>query len=259
MIPFRLLVIGALGACAGCAQDPFEIHVYEYEPLQTGEFTYEAHLNYVLKGATVFSGTLAPMRHQLHFTSEVTAGVQERFAIGLMLLTALRPGQTLEYAGWRVLPHFYAPPSWHLPVKVGLVAEFSFQNSTFEENVRRVEIRPIVDKHIGNWELVGNPAFERALRGPGTSAGWAFEPAGRIGWRASKDITPSIEYYSSLGSLRDLPAVPRQFHQVLPGADLRIGDRLTWSFGAGVGLTGTGNRLVLKSRFEFSFGGKGQP
>ena len=27
------------------AQDPFEIHVYEYEALRPGEFTFETHLN----------------------------------------------------------------------------------------------------------------------------------------------------------------------------------------------------------------------
>ena len=86
--------------------------------------------------------------------------------------------------------------------------------------------------------------------------GWSFEPAGRIGWRVSKPFTPSLEYYSSLGSLRDFAAVHEQIHQVFPGGDLKIGDRLTWSFGMGFGFTGTGSRLIWKSRFELSFGKK---
>jgi hypothetical protein len=33
------------------AQDPFEIHVLEYEQLQLGEFTFENHMNYVAQSA----------------------------------------------------------------------------------------------------------------------------------------------------------------------------------------------------------------
>ncbi len=45
-------------------------------------------------------------------------------------------------------PHFYAPESWDLPVKLGFVAEFSFQNTRYEENSRRAELRPIVDREF---------------------------------------------------------------------------------------------------------------
>jgi hypothetical protein len=251
MSTIRLLL---LCTAAASAQDPFEIHIYTYEPMSLGAFTYETHLNYVLKGTRVFEGPVAPMRNQLHFTSELTAGLNGQFAVGFMLLTAVRSDHSIEYAGWRVLPHFYAPSAWHLPIDVGLVTEFSFQRTTYEENSRRVEVRPIIGKELGRLELTGNPVFEHALRGPGASKGWNFEPAGRIGWRASKAFTPSLEYYSSLGPLRDLPAVHDQIHQVFPGGDLKIGDRLTWSFGVGFGMTATGSRLIAKSRIELSFG-----
>jgi hypothetical protein len=257
MLIVRLLLL--LTAASACAQDPFEIHVYEYEPLKRGAFTYEAHLNYVLKGTTAFTGPVAPMQDQLHFTSEITAGLSEQFAVGVMLLTARRPDHSLEYAGWRVLPHFYAPRSWNLPFDLGLVTEFSFQRTTFEENSRRVEVRPIIEKHIGRLELTGNPVFERALHGPGTSDGWAFEPAGRVGWQAYKKFTPSVEYYSSWGPVANFPAFNQQVHQIVPGGDLKIGERLTWSFGAGCGLSDTGSRLVIKSRFEWAFGRKVDP
>jgi hypothetical protein len=42
------------------AQDPFETHVYEYEPLATGKFTLETHLNYVGIGAKTTDSTVAP-------------------------------------------------------------------------------------------------------------------------------------------------------------------------------------------------------
>jgi hypothetical protein len=64
-----------------------------------------------------------------------------------MLLTAERPGgPSLEYAGGQILPHFYAPKSWKLPLDLGFVAEFGFQNSTYEEHSRHVELRPLKGK-----------------------------------------------------------------------------------------------------------------
>ena len=237
-----------------CAQDPFEIHVYEYDPLPRGEFTYEAHNNYVVHGSTAAAGLLAPMNHQFHFTSELTAGVTEWFRAAAVILTARKPDQGLEYAGFRVLPHLYAPSSWHLPLTLGFVAEFSFQPAAYAENARTIELRTIVEKHIGRLELDANPVFGRALRGGDSNAGWSFEPEGRMGWRVSNSLTPSIEYYSSWGSIGGLPTIQDQIHQIVPGADVRIRDRVTWNFGVGFGLTPQGSGVIMKSRFEVRFG-----
>jgi hypothetical protein len=95
----RCIAVLLVCAAAACAQDPFEIHVYEYDPMPLGSFTYEAHLNYILNGTTAFDGAVAPTRHQFHFTSESTVGLGDSLALGTMLLTAVRPDQSLEYAG----------------------------------------------------------------------------------------------------------------------------------------------------------------
>jgi len=237
-----------------CAQDPFEIHVYEYDPLPRGEFTYEAHTNYVVHGSTTPAGLQAPMNHQFHFTSELTAGVTDWFRAAAVLLTARRPNHALEYAGFRVLPHLYAPPSWHLPLNLGLVAEFSSQPTAYAENSRTIELRTIVEKHVGRLELDANPVFGRALRGIDAHAGWSFEPSGRVGWRVSRWLTPSLEYYSSWGSIGSLPALRDQIHQIIPGADIRLKEHLTWNLGVGFGLTPKGSALIVKSRLEVPFG-----
>jgi len=53
-------LLGLLACAAGLAraQDPFEIHVYEYETLHPGQFTLEAHLNYVGSGTKDYQGPL---------------------------------------------------------------------------------------------------------------------------------------------------------------------------------------------------------
>ena len=239
------------------AQDPFEIHVYEYETLKPGQFTLEQHLNYVGRGTKSFDGALAPTNDQLHMTYELTAGIGEAFSIGAMQLNAVRPGGSgLEYAGWRLLPHFYAPKSWRLPIDLGLVMEFSFQKTAYEENSRRVEIRPILEKHLGRLQLDLNPVFERALHGPGTRDGWNFEPAFRIAYEASKRVTPSIEYYSSAGPLPGFLPLDEQIHLFFPGADIKLRENILWSVGIGMAATPAGSQLIYKSRIEIEFGRK---
>ena len=129
----RIVLFILFSAATLCAQDPFEIHVYEYEPLPPRTSTYEAHMNYIAKGAQGF-----------HFASEVTAGVTDDFRAALVLLTAKRPDGAYEYAGFRALPHIYAPQRWHLPLNMGFVAEFSFAKAAYVDNPWQVELRPIV-------------------------------------------------------------------------------------------------------------------
>ena len=253
----RIVILYALAGGIALAQDPFEIHVYEYETLKPGQFTLEQHLNYVGRGTKVFDGTLAPTNDQLHMTYELTAGINEAFSIGAMQLNAVRPGGSgLEYAGWRLLPHFYASKSWHLPIDLGLVMEFSFQKTVYEENSRRVEIRPILEKRLGRLQFDLNPVFERALHGPGTRDGWNFEPAFRIAYEASKRITPSIEYYSSAGPLPVFLPLDKQVHLFFPGADIKLRENILWSVGIGLAATPAGSQLIYKSRVEIEFGRK---
>lgn len=194
-------------------------------------------MNYVAKGTEGF-----------HFSSEVTAGVTDDFRAAVVLLTAKRPDGPYEYAGFRVLPHIYAPQRWHLPLNLGFVAEFSFAKAAYVDNPWQVELRPIVEKHIGRLQLDANPVVSRALHGPHVNQGWAFEPAARIGWQLSRTFTPSLEYY---GSWTNEP-----IHQVFAGGDLRLANQVTWSFGAGFGLSEATNGFTVKSHLQFEFGGR---
>ena len=253
--PFWALLLPALLLIApASAQDPFEIHVYEYESLKPGAFTLETHLNYVGVGSKTFQGPVAPFHDQIHITYELTGGITDDISFGFMLLSARRPGSGIDYAGWRVLPHFYVPDGWHWPVSLGLVTEFSFQRTLYEENSRRVEIRPIIEKTFGPFQIDLNPVFARALHGPGTRAGWSFEPAVRLAYKQHQRFTPSLEYYSDTGPFPVELPIHEQVHQFLPGGDLKLSEHLLWSFGVGVGATSAGNRLVYKSRIELEFG-----
>ena len=249
----RLLLAGWLSCAAGLsAQDPFEIHIYEYEPLTRGEYSLEAHLNFEPQGSASRDGTLLTTQHQTHLTLEPTAGISESFAVGFMFLNAWEPGNSPQFAGWRVLPHFYAPESWRLPFRLGFVAEFSFQNDRYEENSRRAELRPIIDREFTRWQVVFNPVFERALHGPGTSRGWNFEPALLLRWKRDR-FSPSLEYYGEIESINVRPRAQPEVHQLFAGGDWRTGPIFSINMGLGFDLGGRGPGTVLKSRFEWDW------
>jgi len=249
----RLLLFTLFCASRAVAQDPFEIHVYEYEPMTRGEYSLEAHLNFEPQGNARGDGTLLPTHDQTHLTLEPTIGVSESFAIGFMFLNAWEPGYSPQFAGWRVLPHFYAPESWHLPVRIGFVSEFSFQNTRYEENSRRVELRPIVDREFAHWQVVFNPVFERALHGPGTEHGWNFEPALLLRWKREK-FSPSLEYYGEIESINVAPHTQPEVHQLFAGGDWEVSHGFSINLGTGFDLGNRGPGVVLKSRFEWHWG-----
>jgi hypothetical protein len=251
-----IVLLGILRPGKLYGQDPFEIHVYDYETLKPGQFTLEQHLNYWAIGSKQPDGTLAPTNDQTHMTYELTGALTDQISLGFMQLNAWLPGSGFEYAGWRILPHFYAPPSWGLPLQLGLVVEFSFARPQFIADTAHVEIRPILERRIKEFDLVFNPVFARGLRGSQVNQGWSFEPAARLAYGESdtKRIIPYLEWYSEMGSVAGLAPIGRQVHQIFPGIDLRLARHLVWSVAPGVGLTPMEPRLVFKSHLEFQFG-----
>jgi hypothetical protein len=193
-----------------------------------------------------------PTHNQTHLTLEPTIGLSENFALGFMFLNAWEPGYSPQFAGWRILPHFYAPESWPLPFKLGLVAEFSFQKSLFEENNRRAELRPVLDREFSRWEAVINPVFERALHGPGSRRGWNFEPALLLRLKL-RVFSPSLEYYGEIESINVRPRAQPEVYQLFLGGDWRATDILSVNLGTGFDLNGNVPGIVLKSRFEWDW------
>ena len=79
-------------ASMALGQDPFEIHIYEYEPMTRGQYSPEAHLNLDTQGTGSRDGTLLPSARKTHLTMESTFGISENFAIGFMFLAVPEEG-----------------------------------------------------------------------------------------------------------------------------------------------------------------------
>jgi len=238
------------------AQDPFEIQIYEYPTVPKGMWNLETHLNYVAEGTKSFEGSVAPTNSQSHVTFELTRGLTEHFELAGYLVLAHRAGHGPEYVSWRVRPRLSLPQSWRLPLDVSISTEVGFPRQLYDENATTLEIRPILEKTVGRFQLDFNPAIGRALRGPGTKEGWDFEPGARFAYALTRRFEPSLEYYGAIGPLGNVLPTNQQVHQFFPGGDLKIGENIVWNFGVGIGLTHAGNRLVYKARIGILFGRK---
>jgi len=253
----KRLALLFLPALTVWAQDPFEIQVYEYKTVPKKMWNLETHLNYVGRGTKTFEGTAAPTNNQFHMTYELTHGITDHMELAGYLVLARRPGgSAMDYVAWRVRPRFRIPESWGLPVGFSLAGEVAFPRKTYDENSATLELRPIIEKSFGRWQIDLNPVVGRALRGPGVSDGWDFEPGLRIAYQAHPRFKPSLEYYGSTGPVFEPHAVRDQVHLFFPGADIQLRDNVIWNVGFGLAATDTGNQFVYKMRLGVLFGPK---
>jgi len=248
VVPFALLL-----ASPAVAQDAFEIQVYEYPTVPPGRWNLETHLNHVLKGSTVATGGVAATDGQTHLTFELTRGLTPVFELAGYLVLAYLPDGGAEFGGWRVRPRVRAPESWGLPVGLSLAIEVGFPRPLFDENTATLEVRPIIEKVVGRFQLDLNPVIGRVLDGPGSSDGWDLEPGARLGVGVTSRIDLSVEYYGSLGSPTDFLPADQQVHQFFFGGDILLRENVVSNVGVGVAATDAGNQLVLKARLGWMF------
>lgn len=239
------------------AQDNFEIQVYEYETVPKGMWSLETHANYTGRGTKEDEGRVAPTDRQFHLTYELTRGITKDFEMaGYLVLAKRAGGDVLEYAGARIRPRYSIPKSAGLPVDVSISGEVGFPKAAYETNSVTLELRPIIEKVFGRWQLDFNPTFARALRGPGKSDGWEWEPAVRFAYKANKKLDVSMEYYGATGPIHDPFPLREQGHVFYPGCDIELSERVVWNMGIGMAATQAGNQLVFKMRLGVLFGKK---
>lgn len=249
------LAAAAIAPLAAQAQDLFEIQVYEYETVDKGKWNLETHFNQITHGTKHFDGTVAPTNGQFHLTWELTRGITENFEMAGYLVTAVRPGAGYEFAGWRLRPRVRAPKAWRLPVDLSLSFEFGFPRPQYEANSLTFELRPIIEKELHWARLSFNPVMARALRGPDTKEGFEFEPNAKFAYFIRKKdwFNVGFEYYGATGPITGFNRLNEQVHIIVPSADIYFNEHTMVNLGAGLGLTGAAERLILKMRIGYLF------
>ncbi|HME11182.1 MAG TPA: hypothetical protein VKG25_29265 [Bryobacteraceae bacterium] len=239
-----------------CAQDNYEIQVYEAPTVAPGNTMVELHSNFTFSGSKSIIGGMIPTEHAWHETLEITQGITPWFETGFYVFTSINPGYGWQWVGDHIRPRVRAPEDWHLPVGLSMSFEFGYQRAPYSPDTWTLEIRPIIDKEIPTARKCGdepckvyisfNPTFDRSFHGPSVPQGVVFSPNFKFGYDLTKRLNAGLEYYGSLGPVTGFDAIRDQQQQIVPAIDLNLGPDWEFNFGVGVGVTRSTDHLLVK-------------
>jgi hypothetical protein len=245
-------LILALSPCVVRAQGNFEIQVYGAETVPGDNTMVEIHSNTAVLGTTRTIEGVRPTEHAWHETLELTHGFTDWFEIGFYTFTSIQPREGWEWVGNHLRPRVRVPESWGLPVGLSLSTEVGYQERTYSTDAWTLEIRPIIDQKVGRWYWAINPAVEVALEG--TSRGFEFAPAVKIGYDVTKHVSAGIEYYGSTGPIARFDRLRDQEHLLFAAVDLEVHPRWEVNVGVGAGLTAATDSFIVKMILGYRFG-----
>lgn len=253
----RVILLGVfwLLFCAANAHaiDFYEIEIYTVETTPQNQLELELHSNNV----TTATGQLARPNmnpYQIHETLEATFGITPHIEVGQYLCTAKMNNGDYEYAGSRTKMHFGVGQTEQWPIELGGNIELDYMRFEAEDNPLTLELRPILESHLGHFDIVANLAFEKPFSGPTTHQGMQFDPSGEIVYNELfRYFSPALEYYGDMGAIAYLPNVQQQQHFLVPALNLELDPRLEINLGVGFGLTRASNGVFIKSIFGWLF------
>ncbi|HET7103067.1 MAG TPA: hypothetical protein VFI20_03175 [Terracidiphilus sp.] len=229
-----------------CAQGNYEIQVYGSDTVAPRTTMVELHSNFTAVGQRQFIDGEAPTNHAQHETIEITQGLSKWSEVGFYIFTSGQSETGAQWVGDHIRPRVRVPDSWNWPVGVSLSMELGYQRALFDRNTWTWEIRPIVDKQMGQWYVSVNPALERTLHGPDVSLGLDFAPAVKVGYDFTRVVSAGIEYYADYGSIREIAGLHDQQQQVFAATDLNVSPEWELNFGVGVGATAATDHWIIK-------------
>jgi hypothetical protein len=239
-----------LGASAGraSAQNLFEVQVFPDETVGRGETELEIHNVVMPSGTRLPDEMLDPSRH-VHLSFEVTHGWSSAFETGVFVETSpFGDDRHPALTGFHFRPKYRLAEWPPFPFHVSVSLEYAFIKNPGDVAFRQaVAFTPILERHIGRFEMSFNPSVEIAVRGPDAGSSPVFEPSAKAASRISRSVWLGVEYYAETGSIRRLEPLAEQHHLILPVVDIRSPAGWELNLGAGRGLTGGSEHWVVKS------------
>jgi hypothetical protein len=250
------LPVLVLSALPLLAQGNYEVQVYASDLVAPRNTMIEFHTNFTVQGEKLTTGGVLPTQHQFHESIEITHGFNEWFETGWYIFTSYGPGQGWGWVGDHIRPRLAVPERYKLPVGLSLSTEFGYQRHRYSADTWTLEIRPIIDKKLGQWYLSFNPTFDKSFHGSSQPRGYEFSPNFKIGYDLTKVVTGGLEYYGALGPVTGFDPLQDQQQQIIPTIDLNLGPSWEFNFGVGVGVTRGTDHLLIKMIVGRRFGRK---
>jgi hypothetical protein len=225
------------------AQADNEIQVYASPITEKGTTFIELHSNYTFKG---MKGLPDPSSARyLNESLEITHGLGGNFELGFYVFTTLFPDGKYQYLGSHIRPRITVPEKCKWPFGASLSLEFGFVRANANSDfVWDGEIRPIIDKNFGAWYFSLNPNMDFVINGDDKHLG--ITPQFKTVYTIKEKVGVGIEYYSSLGTFKDILPGKQQEHLIGPMVDVYCWK--DWEFNCGLlfGLTPGSNQTIFK-------------
>jgi hypothetical protein len=235
------------------AQDNYEIQVYGSETVAKHATMVELHSNFTFDGQKQTENGVLPTNHILHETIEITHGFTDFFEVGFYIFNAIGNDNRTTYVGSHIRPRVMVPKKWNWPVGVSLSMEGGYQKREYSEDDWSLEIRPIVDKQIGNLYVSLNPTFDKSFHGLNKNEGYVFSPNVKAAYNITKIIAAGFEYYGSIGPLNNFPPAQSQQHQLFAAVDLDWSPDWEFNCGYGWGFTQATDNAIFKVILGYRF------
>jgi hypothetical protein len=249
---FMLLAFFSLAYArpAAAQLDPFEFEVYPVKTVGRGMLEVESLNSVVINGSRhgekgTSKGTL-PSQSMWRTAIEVTYGLTDRIEAAAYLNLAKPRGGDLQYAGskFRLRGSLFDPGE--LPVDLGWYVELAYARTPkFDDQKLELELRPILQRDVGDFSFIFSPKFEKILVGSEEKEGWEFGYVSGIYYRWLRAFTPGIEFYGAIGMMKHPDPTREQQHYIFPvvRGEWR---GLEYSVGPGFGLTHGSDRVIMK-------------
>jgi hypothetical protein len=227
----------------GFGQADNEIQVYASPTIQHRWTIFELHSNYTFKGSRGLSDPKSA--RWTNETLEITHGFGQNFEVGFYTFTAFSPDGGFQYLGNQVRPRVTVPENRNWPFGASLSMEFGFfRPDANSEFFWQGEIRPIIDKTLGNWYLAFNPNIDFVVSGPDKGAG--FSPQAKTVYTIKEVFGIGLEYYGALGNFDNLLPMRQQEHLIGPMIDLYFHPKWEVNGGFLFGMTHGSNQRIFK-------------
>ena len=243
--------------------------VYEYKTADAGAVEFSYWTTFVPDSdqeMDYFGETLSRENLWAH-SMEVEYGLSHKLTVGYYADFLNPDDGDCEYIQSKFLARYRLFEKYERPVDVALYGEYIVPDKDYSE-AEKFEFRLVVEKDVGPIRLALNPILEKKTSGDDVEEGLEFAYAAGIYYDNGGDglwhtqelhVRPGIEFYGDTGELSDPKGSSDQKHYLFPVIDLfcprYAGMKFHWNFGAGFGLGGQADDVVVKSiaTFEFIF------
>ena len=235
--------------------DPFEFEVYPSQTVGKGVVELESLNSFVPDGhsegdAGTSSGTF-PSQDMYRTAIEVTYGLTDKIEFAAYLNLARPNAASLQYAGSKYRLRGSLFEQGELPVDLGWYVELEWNKTPqFDDEDLELELKAIIEKNYGPFEIDLNPKFEKALVGPGSSEGFEFGYAAGLYYNFRRWLSPGLEFYGGVGLMGDPDPIQEQQHYIFPVIRGEFPGGIEYTFGPGIGLTRGSDQVIVKLNIE---------